>query len=317
MFHQPHCVCDRLSRRRFDLRWTGFAVRRLEDKGKASLARSRDNEVLAGAVWQVQRLVRNIAVGEPVSASMTDANPKSILASPRQPVRPSIYLLAAEIPRLMLIMATSPFHVSRLAAAPRGDGRPIMVIPGFGAGDSSTAVLRGYLRWLGYDAVGWGLGRNLGAATIGRHNEVLLRRIDRLYRRHGAPLTLVGWSMGGIMARMVARRRPHAIAEVFCLAAPFTGHPFANHGWRTYERISGHSLRHPVARQQIMESRRPLPVRSTSIYSKSDGVVHWECCLEPESGAGSHNIEVVAPHIGFGFDPLVLRTLADCLQGER
>lgn len=187
-----------------------------------------------------------------------------------------------------------------------------MVIPGFGAGDKSTAVLRSYLRWLGYAPMGWGLGRNLGARTIGQHNEVLVERLGQLHRQLGEKITLIGWSMGGIIARMVARERMEAVARIVLLAAPITGNPYSNRGWSAYERMSGHSLAHPVARAQIRQSKLPMPVPSTSLYSKSDGVVHWECCLEPAT-RHSRNIEVRSSHCGFAFSPPVLRTIADCL----
>jgi pimeloyl-ACP methyl ester carboxylesterase len=232
---------------------------------------------------------------------------------------PPRWLMAAEVPRLFGTIAALPFNAVRLAAAPIGDGSPIMVIPGCGATDLSTAVLRRYLSWLGYSVHGWGLGRNLGAKTVGQYNELLLDRVDRLNDATQRKLKIIGWSMGGIIARMIARQRQEEIEQLVLLGAPFTGNPRANRGWEYYERISGQSLSHPAAKAQIAESKLPSPVRSTSIYSKSDGIVAWRCCIEPAS-PNSRNIAVSSAHCAFAFHSLVLRIVADILaenQHER
>ncbi len=230
---------------------------------------------------------------------------------PQNPVPPG-WLAAAELPRAVLALASMPLQLTKLLASPRGNGQPVMVIPGFGVTDASTIVLRTYLARLGYDVTGWQLGRNLGAKTVGVHNEHLLRRLSELFQVKQQPIALIGWSMGGIMARMIARKYPGKVKNIICLGAPITGDPFANRAWRVYERMSGHSLSHPIARAQIAESKLPPPVPSVSIYSKSDGVVAWQSCLEPIHHLTS-NIEVNCPHVGFGFDANVFSIIADNL----
>jgi pimeloyl-ACP methyl ester carboxylesterase len=222
------------------------------------------------------------------------------------------FLGLAEVPRAILAIIRLPLYLPHLRAAPPGNGLPILVIPGFAMSDKSTAILRVYLRWLGYDVSGWGLGRNLGAKTIGIHNEKLVARLKEIYNKVGQPVTLIGWSMGGIMARMIARAEPKNVRQIISLGAPFAGDPFANTAWRNYERMSGHSLSHPVARAQIAESKLPPPVPSLSLFSKSDGIVAWQSCLEPKRPHTS-NIEVQSAHCAFGFCPVVLRTVADQL----
>lgn len=209
-------------------------------------------------------------------------------------------------------LATLPFNLPTLADAPRGSGETVLVIPGFAASDGSTAILRRYLAWLGYEAHGWSLGLNLGARTVGLHTEILIERFDQLWATAGRKLHVIGWSMGGIMARMLSRARPDAIEQLILLGAPFTGNPRANRAWKLYERISGHSLSHPVTQAQVVQSRLAPPVRSTSIYSKSDGIVAWSCCLEPAAG-NTRNIEVDAVHCALGFDARVLRLVAEML----
>jgi pimeloyl-ACP methyl ester carboxylesterase len=213
---------------------------------------------------------------------------------------------------MLFAIASLPANVWRLAGARKGNGSPILVIPGFATTDNSTLVLRGYLSWLGYRVYGWGLGRNLGAKTIGLHNELLIARLDDINRAEGQKVILIGWSMGGIMARMISRVRPHKVRQIVTLGAPFSGNPFANSAWRLYEQMSGHSLSHPIAQAQIAESKLPPPVPSVSLFSKSDGVVAWQSCLEPKHDH-SKNIEVKSAHCGFGFAAPVLRVIADTL----
>jgi pimeloyl-ACP methyl ester carboxylesterase len=218
----------------------------------------------------------------------------------------------AEIPSTIYAILRLPFGVGRLYAARRGDGTPILVIPGFAMSDHSTAILRAYLTWLGYNVSGWGFGQNLGAKTIGIYNERLMARLAELHDRVSRPVTLIGWSMGGIMARMIARAAPEKVRQIISLGAPFTGDPFANTVWQTYERMSGHSLAHPVARAKIAESKLPPPVPNLSLFSKSDGIVAWQSCIEPER-SHTDNIEVQSAHCAFGFCPVILRTIADNL----
>ncbi len=243
---------------------------------------------------------------------MQDRSPRLTEHLAGQSLAPSRWRAIAELPRAGFAVALLPFHIARLRAARRGDGSPVLVIPGFATTDRSTYILRRYLSWLGYEVHGWALGRNLGAKTIGLRNEELLARLDHIHGQYDRKITLIGWSMGGIMARMIAREKPEKVRQIISLGAPFAGNPFANTAWRLYERMSGHSLSHPIARAQIAESKLPPPVRSVSLFSKSDGVVAWQSCLEPDH-PHTLNIEVQSAHCGFGFSPAVLRTVADQL----
>lgn len=225
---------------------------------------------------------------------------------------PERWLTWAEVPRTIWTLITLPFHWWALSGVAKGDLRPLLFLPGFGTTDNSTLILRQYFSFLGYRVHGWELGRNLGAKTIGLHNELLIARLDDLYASERQPITLIGWSMGGIMARMIARVDPVKVRQVISLGAPFAGNPFSNNLWQVYEQLSGHSLRHPVALAQIAQSKLPLPVPACSLYSKSDGVVAWQACLEPDESC-AQNVEVHTPHCGFGFDPRVLREVAKML----
>jgi pimeloyl-ACP methyl ester carboxylesterase len=197
--------------------------------------------------------------------------------------------------------------------APRGDGHPVLVLPGLGAGDDSTAILRGFLRGLGYAVSPWGQGLNFGLRP-GVLPGVRVR-LQNLAEEHGRKVSIVGWSLGGIYARELAKEVPQAVRLVITLASPFTGHPRATHAFRLYEWMSGHRIAAPEMHEPL---RAPPPVPTTSIWSRTDGVVSWRCSVERE-GEWTENIEVNASHLGIGMHPLTLYAVADRLaqpEGE-
>ncbi len=171
-------------------------------------------------------------------------------------------------------VATSPFWM----AAPRGDGHPVFVLPGLAAGDASTAPLRRFLASRGFSPSGWGQGLNLGLreGVMEKAHESLLA----LYHEHGRAVSVVGWSLGGLYARELAKQSPEMVRLVITLGSPFTGHPRETNAWRVYEVASGH-------RVDWHDFHLPLrwapPVPTTSIWSPTDGVVPWRCCLEPRT----------------------------------
>jgi pimeloyl-ACP methyl ester carboxylesterase len=198
-----------------------------------------------------------------------------------------------------------------VAFAPRGDRHPVLVLPGLGASDVSTGTLRRWLRTLGYPVVGWELGRNRGPTQ--EVVDELPRLLERLHTRYGSPVSIVGQSLGGIYARRLARRAPEQVRQVISLGSPFAatrpepGTPAA----RVYERYRPqHSNRRLSSSRTSL--RRPLPVPSTSIFSRWDGVVDWRACLQ-ETGPRSENVAVRASHLGMGLDPAVLWVVADRL----
>ncbi len=194
-----------------------------------------------------------------------------------------------------------------LSLAPKGDGHPVLVLPGLIASDLSTRVLRRYLRERGYRVHGWGLGRNYGL----RHGieDGLFKRLEELHARDGRKVSLVGWSLGGLYARVLGRQRPELVRDVITLGSPFAGSPRSTNAWRVYEWASGRPADEAAAHQRL---RGPLAVPSTSIYSRTDGIVAWPTSIDDESPI-SENIEVVASHLGLGVNPAVLYAVADRL----
>ena len=212
----------------------------------------------------------------------------------------------------MLEIARLVLNGRSLASQPRGNGEPVVVLPGFGASDNSTFVLRSYLGLLGYDARGWGLGRNAGDVR-----GYVLRMIElaqKLAAEHRIPVRLIGWSLGGVIARETARERPDLVARVVTLGSPVVGGPKYTLVAETYRR-QGFDL-DAIEAAVAERNRVPIRVPVTAIYSRYDGVVAWRACVD-EASASAEHIEVVTTHLGLGFAPDVYRIIAQRLaRGE-
>ncbi len=213
-------------------------------------------------------------------------------------------LLAAEGPRAAAELATLATFRPILERAPRGDGHPVLVLPGLGGDDRSTVPLRGYLRRRGYAVHGWGLGTN----SISRRVVMALgQRFDELYERHGRqPISLVGWSLGGIYSREIARARPVAVRQVITLGSPFREAP----GEESHPSAWIRAMYPNLPRRQLDQSALAVP--STAIFSRTDGVVPWRAARDVASPR-SESIEVIGSHVGLGHHPGALWAIADRL----
>ena len=196
-----------------------------------------------------------------------------------------------------------------LRRAPRGDGHPVMVLPGFTASDVSTGLLRSYLRAQGYQVRGWGLGRNLG---FSQHLEArMARRLQSFHWTEGRQVSLIGWSLGGIFARELARAHPEMVRQVISLGAPFAASPRSTNVWRVYERVTRQPI-DEIDRELLERMRTPPPVPSTAIYSESDGIASWRACVEAP-GERTDNVRIPGSHCGLGVNPLAAWVIADRL----
>jgi len=218
---------------------------------------------------------------------------------------------------LILMEGRAPLEYAASIAAtpwmrklPRGDGHPVLVFPGLGANDYSTAPLRGFLESLGYVAYPWEQGFNFGP------REGVLQschqQTDAIFKRHQRPVSLIGWSLGGIYARETAKQLPQKTRCVITLGTPFTGNMKATNAWRFYQMVSRQGDADPQLIEQI---RRAPPLPTTSIYSRTDGVVAWQCSIDVE-GPITENIEVTASHVGMGMNPLAHFAIADRLAQD-
>jgi pimeloyl-ACP methyl ester carboxylesterase len=226
-------------------------------------------------------------------------------------------LVGAPGPLLLMMEARAPWEYAAMVAAapwlnrlPAGDGHPVVVFPGLGASDMSTLPLRNFLRDRGYTPYAWKQGFNFGP----RHGVLDSCRslVQQVAQRHQEKVSLIGWSLGGVYAREIAKEQPAHARCVITLGTPFAGHPRATNAWRFYEMVSGQSTHDPDLIEQI---RQPPGCPTTSIYSKSDGIVAWQCSINPDA-PHCENIEVHASHIGMGMNPLALYAVADRLAQD-
>lgn len=209
-------------------------------------------------------------------------------------------LTGRELARLLLAAPS-------LLGAPRGTA-PVVVLPGFRLGDVSTLPLREFLRRLGHTVDGWGLGVNRG--DVPTLMPRVAEQVADLARRHGEPLHLIGQSLGGVLARETARDRPELVAQVITIGSPVVGGP-------SYTRVAiAYPERHLAETRRAVAQRNRTPIRVpiTAVYSKRDGIVSWEACIDRANPHVEH-VEVGSSHLGMALDPTVWRLVAERLAG--
>ncbi len=224
-------------------------------------------------------------------------------AYPSEPIEtPSSLRAIAEV-RAATQLARLGFSLPRLAwRRGRTGDRAVLVIPGIHATDASTLGLRSFLAWLGHDVRGWELGRNRADLAD------LERLVDRLQadvERDGRPRSLVGWSLGGLIAREVARRRPDLVEQVVTYGTPVIG-------GAAHTIFASRFSEEDADRAGDLVSDVPVPVPLTAIYSRADHVVSWRACID-HHGDDVRHVEVRSTHIGMGVDPDVWRSVAEVL----
>jgi pimeloyl-ACP methyl ester carboxylesterase len=196
-----------------------------------------------------------------------------------------------------------------LSLSATGDGHPVLVLPGLMSGDEATRPLRHFLSWRNYNVHGWALGRNMGLRD-GLENKLTLL-LKNLNEQHGRKVSLVGWSLGGIYARQLAKLMPDRVRSVITLGTPFSGSPKSTNAWRAYEFASGRSVDHDAGELGGALEEAP-PVPTTAIFSRTDGICAWRGCIQ-QASPRTENIEVDASHCGMGAHPAVAFAVADRL----
>lgn len=226
---------------------------------------------------------------------------------------PLPFLTLAEAGRCMTEMAALTFTYPLMADLPRGDGHPVLVLPGFATNDKMTVLLRNFLSRLGYSVHAWNLGWNLDQHTTGENGEHIAERIAEIRKETGRKVSLVGWSLGGVIARDATRRDPEDVRQVITLGSPFTGDPSATNLNSLYELLTGNRIADMRNHARYAEGHKVLPVPSSAVYSKTDGITAWQNCVS-ETDERTENIEVFSSHFGFITNPAVFSIVADRLS---
>ena len=226
---------------------------------------------------------------------------------------PPLLMTLFEAPRAVTEVSTLlPTH-ALLANLPPGDGHSVLTLPGFMASDGSMAILRKYLEQWNYDPQPWELGRNLGLSTARDLEKLLDDRLDQVYSASKRKVSLIGWSLGGLFARELARKNPKKVRLVMTLGSPM-GNPKATNVGRLYEYMTGTRLHDENIQQRLEQIVKPISgVPVTSVYSKSDAVVAWQIAKAPR-GKNVESIGISGSHFGMGFNPAVLYLIADRLR---
>ena len=195
---------------------------------------------------------------------------------------------------------------------PVGDGHSVVIFPGLASDRRATAPLSRFCSELGYATLDWGRGFNTGPRGDPiRWMDELATHVDALTASGSGRISLVGWSLGGIYAREVAKRLPKRTRQVITIGTPFAGTPEQTNVSFLYRLLNGNRpvLDAELQRQLVLAPEAP----TTSIYSRSDGIVAWQACVQRGGHARTENIEVAGSHCGLGWNPAVLSVVADRL----
>jgi len=226
---------------------------------------------------------------------------------------PSLFATLGEARCVTELMRYLAFAEGSLVhSAPRGDGRPILVIPGFLCSDLSTWMLRRFLRKIGYRSFAWKQGVNWGPKPGVRTR--LLHRVHQLQEQYGQPVTIIGWSLGGFYARELACIRPDLIREVITLGSPLHGTPQATAVWNAFLWLNRRHM--PQIGRGEIDFPLPYGVPCLSIFTREDGIVPWQFC-KPQRGLAGQHVEVPGTHIGLVANPMVMQILGQHLGGTR
>ncbi len=223
--------------------------------------------------------------------------------------RPPLSLLGSEPWR-----AAAEFLANQVMPAPAaaGDGHPVTFLPGLASDGNVVAPLRSHCQRLGCAATDWGRGWNTGPrGDVDRWLHALADAVQALLADSAHAPTLIGWSLGGIDARELAKLGRLQVRQVITIGAPFNGTPEQTHvGW-VYRLLSGEKAQLSPALRRPLATAPPVP--TTSIYSRTDGVVAWQACRHGAPGRQVQDVEVQGSHLGMGWNPRVLRVVADRL----
>lgn len=229
---------------------------------------------------------------------------------------PSRLLTFLELPRSIGEYVASVTWDLLSSRSDEGEGRPVLVLPGFAAPDAASGRLRDHLRRRGFRTYGWGQGRNIGLTDP--LIDGLTRRFAELRDRYEQPLSIVGWSFGGMLARWLAHEHPDDTRQIICLASPWRSEGERTRATAMFERSRRRHGLSDRARDIVDQAREPIPVPCTAVWSRSDGIVPWRGCEvdETDEPVIAENVEVPSSHVGMVANPLVLAAVVDRLRQD-
>lgn len=221
-------------------------------------------------------------------------------------------------PRAFIEMALLPWHLPMLLTVPRGDGHPVLLLPGFMADEATLFALKLFLESRGFDVQTWGFGRNVGFSS--KYAHALEQKIRYMHHKSGRTVSLVGWSLGGMFAMYGAHEAPECVRNVITIGSPVTFDPAGSQSpplIKALYRLIAHPMGTAahVAHRRAKKLRQPkaLAVPITCLYSLTDGVVPPQEATIDGDPAWHENVRVPGSHLGLGFNPLVLWIVADRL----
>ena len=228
--------------------------------------------------------------------------------------RPSLSLLGSEPLRAAVEYARH--RLSPRQPAPRGDGHPVVIFPGLGSDGLALVPLRDYCNSLGYHAIDWQLGRNTGPeGDVDEWLDYLADHTRALLAPFRKRATLIGWSLGGLYARELAKRMRPRVRQVITLGTPFNWMgDNTNVAWIMRMLKGEQAVISPALGARLKE---PPPVPTVSVYSRNDGVVAWQSCQHDAGCDGVADLEVGGSHLGMGWNPDVLQVVGQRLAPRR
>ncbi|TAE38174.1 MAG: alpha/beta hydrolase [Runella slithyformis] len=226
--------------------------------------------------------------------------------------RPSLFWYITEPGRALTELGLTYPYNSFHKTEKMGDGHPVMILPGFMGSKSSTGMLRSFVEKLGYNVYDWGLGRNLGKVE---YLDLLVMRLEDIYAENNQrPVSLIGWSLGGVFARQLAKQKPHLVRQVITLGSPFQNITADNNATWMYSVLYAGQKVKDLDKSLLQNFPLPAPVPTTAIYTKEDGIVPWQSCIEAHEDRTHQNVQVRGSHFGLGMNASVFHIIKDRLQ---
>lgn len=221
--------------------------------------------------------------------------------------------------RCLLEAATLPWALPWLLRAPKGDGHPVILLPGFMASELTMGLHELFLRNRGYDVSHWGFGRNIGFQP--KHAKAVEQKIRYLHHKTGRKVSLVGWSLGGVFALHGARQAPECVRSVITLGSPIRvdqkGERSVPRWLKAMYRLVAHPMGPIVHESQLANKLglqgESLPMPLSCLYGVGDGVVTPHEATIGGNSPHHEYVRVPASHLGMGVNPMVLWIVADRL----